>query len=347
VVVVGLAARPSAGDVEAALASGDAGRARVVLGALREHASGGELDDLEDRVVLAEAGRQLGQERLKLLDRVANRKGAAAAEAAAAARSERLSQVRGFVKANDAKAALASLDAWFRGDTSAEVSEERARAHEAALARCSIDACRFAEAALANTARTSSARAAQADSLRTRALDALALERIDAKAPALARLQQLRALKQTGLQTLEIVADDAEVKARASAAIAFAETERAKVPLLRADLDVIQELLGAVGATETGAPKIDLQGAHAHLALDAAKKCTGIYVVGPASSNRAVRSEAWPADRLVSQAVGKTVKVKAPAEPTTTAHWYESGYAMTARWRLGELVELRIGDATP
>lgn len=347
VMVVGLVARPSTDEVQEALAAGDVARAHTVLAALREQSPGEGTEAVADRVALAEAAQQRGTARLRLLDAVARRGGAAAQEAAAAARADRLAEIRTAIQAKNVKAALATLDGAFSGDKADDIAEERARAHEVTLSQCELDACRFAAAARANGARTSPERTAQADALRTRALEALAPEKIDAKAPTLARLQQLRKLSEVGAQTLELAPSDAAVVAKANAAIAFAAVERAKVPLLRAEQAVVEELLGGAGASQTGVPRIDLDGLHAHFAFDAAKKCTGIYAVGTASANRVFKSEAWPADRLLSQAFGKTVKLKEPAEVTATVQTYESGYAVVARWRGSEVVELRVGNATP
>jgi hypothetical protein len=118
-------------------------------------------------------------------------------------------------------------------------------------------------------------------------------------------------------------------------------------PRRGADLAIVEELLGPQGTSQTSAPKIDLDGATAYVAMDATKRCSGVYVVGTAAAGRALDSKAWPAERLLSQAVGKAAKLQQPKEPATTAQWYEGGYPVTARWRAGALVELRIGDAIP
>src|SRR6185436_14210462 len=111
----------------------------------------------------------------------------------------------------------------------------------AAQGQCTHDACRLAEARRANAASPGRARQEQVEMLRKRIVDALAVERIDAKLATLARLQKLREFAEAGNQTLAAIRDDEEVRAKARAAIAYAAAERARVPLLRADLHVIEE----------------------------------------------------------------------------------------------------------
>jgi hypothetical protein len=343
VIIVGLAVRPSASEVEAALTAGDAARARVVLEAWKERATGGEALDLEDRVMLAEAAQQRGQDRLKLLDQVAARKGPASAQATAAARGERLSQIRGLVQAKDSRAALGALDEWFRGDSSPDIAEERARAHEVGGAACSTDPCRWAAAVNANAARASAERAAQVTTARAKIWDSLALEQVSEKTP-LPRLQQARQLAERAAAALEAGVNDAEVSARATAATTFAQVERKKVPLLGMDLAVAKELLGPVTPTENGVPMFSAGGNAVYAASDRSGKCTGLFAVG-SPPDRRFASDTWPAQRILSQALGRPVDLKAPSGPTS--QWWEGGVPIVARWRDGDLVELRIGDATP
>jgi hypothetical protein len=344
IAVVGLATRPSQAEVRAALSAGDVGRARVVVEALRERETGEELLDLEDRVALAEAGHRIGQDRLKLLDRVAHRKGAASAEAATAARNERLSQIRSLVKARDKRAALAALDEWFRGDASAEVSEERARAYEAGEQACTVDTCRWIAAVNANAARTTDARAAQVAASRAKVWEGLAQEQVYEKS-ALPRLKQARLLMERASAALEAGVNDAEMSDRAAAAIKLGQAERRKIPLLGMDLDVARELMGSSKLTQSGAAVFTLDGVDAYANVDKAGRCTGIFAVGSAPGSRVFKSETWSAPRLLSQALGRPIAIPPPSAPV--AQWYDGGMPIVVRWRGGEIVELRVGDAMP
>jgi hypothetical protein len=350
VVAIGVNARPTAADVQVALSSGNVAQARLVIAAMRERAVGvsgdPRTDDLDDRVMLAEAAHASGAERLRLLDAVASHHRAAAAEAVTAARGERLAQVQRMIGARDSKSALTALDGWFGSERSADVAEERARAHDAALAQCAQDACRLGEALQAQAAHPSVARTEKAAALRAQLSEALAVERVVPGALMLSRLQQLRRLGEIGAQVLAVRIDDDQLQPRARAAVAFAADERARVPLLRAERAVVEELLGGAAKIDSAA-RIDLHGTDAYLALDAAHHCTGIYAVGATSGNRALSSTEWTADRLLSQAVGKPVTVRQPSQISGTVQWYEGGYPVTARWSAGRLLELRIGAATP
>jgi hypothetical protein len=344
VMVVGLVVRPSASELQAALASGDVTRARIIVEALKERTAGGGLLDLEDRVLLAEAGKQIGQERLKLLDQVARRKGAASAEAATAARNERLSQVRNLVRAKDARAALAALEEWFREDRSVEVSEERARAHEVHAGACKTDTCRLVAAANANKARETDDRLAQVKSYRAKVWDSLATEQVSEK-PVVPRLQQVHQLVERASDALDTVASDPEIVARATAAITFGQAEQRKVPLLGMDLAVAKELLGPAKLTANGVPMFSVGGIAVYAAVDQTGRCTGLFAIGDSPSNRALKSDSWSADRILSQALGRPATIKRSNGPTS--QWYEGGVPVVVRWREGEIMELRVGNATP
>lgn len=344
VIVVGLIVRPSTSELQTALASGDVARARVVLEALKERATSGDLLDLEDRVILAEAGKQIGQDRLKLLDRVASRKGTASAEAATAARNERLSQVRNLVRAKDARGALAALDEWFREDRSVEVSEERARAHEVHVSACKTAPCRLVAAATAHKARETDERLAQVKSYRAKVWDSLAIEQVSEKS-VVPRLQQVHQLVERASDALDIAASDPEIVARATAAITFGQAEQRKVPLLGMDLAVARELLGPAKLTENGVPMFSVGGVAVYAAVDQVGRCTGLFAIGASPSNRALESDSWSAHRILSQALGRPATIKRSNGPTS--QWYEGGVPVVVRWRDGEIMELRVGNATP
>jgi hypothetical protein len=88
--------------------------------------------------------------------------------------------------------------------------------------------------------------------------------------------------------------------------------------------------------------------------MDKTGRCVGLYVVGPDKESRAkgMGGVMRPAS-ILSRAFGHPAAIPQPAE---AAGKEESGATLTtrdgktqitARWRSGSLVELRIGDAAP
>jgi hypothetical protein len=347
IVVVGLVVRPGSAELQQALAVNDVPRARMIVDALRErHGASRDLLDAEDRVMLAEAGQLRGNDRLTLLDAVVARKGATASTAAAAAQEQRLDQIRQLVATQHAVEALAELDRAFPGDRSVIIAEERARAHEAAKATCAAAPCRLGEALLASAARTTPERSAAAEQARAGVLEALAPPHVAPK-PLLLRLQQLRQLRDAGAETVKLALHDEDLQARAKAAIALADTARARVPLLTNEIAIAEELLGPSSKNAQGVPAIALDGVTLYLSVDRAGRCAGIYVVGDKPGSREIASSTWPPDRLLSQAVGAPDVTLPPSAGRSILRWYAGGAPVMARWRSGSLVELRIGDATP
>ncbi|MGN6108235.1 MAG: hypothetical protein ACTHU0_24220 [Kofleriaceae bacterium] len=348
IVAVGILARPDQADVRSALATGNPVQAREVLEGLKEFSEPGGrgLLELEDQVMLAEAAKEQGRARLVLLDAVAARGGSAAAEAAAAARRERLSQIHRLLQAKDSAGALSAIDEWFPRDNSVEVIEERARAHELRVAACGGDPCRLAASMEANSARTTPERQAQVAAMRAKVLDAISVERVT-ETNVGPRLQQARRLHAAATETLGVVKSDADVRTRAGAAIAFVEEERAKVPVLGKDLVVANELLGPSTTNERGVPTFELDGASVLLAMTRSGTCRGVYVVGAPSAGRAFQSSTWSAEHILSQVLGRPATLKAPPSGAAISKWSVGGVPVVARWRLGRVVELRIGDAQP
>lgn len=348
IAAIGLFSRPSQADVRGALAAGNVVHARTILEGLKEFSESGRRDvlELEDQVMLAEAATEQGQARIALLDAVAARRGTAAAEAAASARRERMSQIGRLVQAKDSAGALAAIDKWFPRDTSVEVAEERARAHELRDAACVNDPCRLAASVAANGARTTPDREARVSAMRAKIVGALSVERVTEK-PVLPRLQQAQELHAFATSTLKIVKTDEEVRTRAQAAIAFVERERAKVPLLGMSLEVANELLGPNKTNELGIPMFYLDGATVFLAMSKSGTCRGVYAIGSLLARRAFNSSKWHAERILSQVLGRPVVIKVPPSGATISKWSVGGVPIVARWRLGRVVELRIGDAQP
>jgi hypothetical protein len=134
----------------------------------------------------------------------------------------------------------------------------------------------------------------------------------------------------------------------ARTAKAAGDAERAKVSLLRSPLPVVEELFEAKSeADRKGVAHVALDGVTAYLSLDGSQRCLGIYAVG-SGGRRTYASTSWSPERLLSQAIGHGAKLHQPTQGAqATASWYEAGFPIVARWRDSELVELRIGDATP
>ena len=352
--VVGLIVRPTVQEAEAALAAGHVQRARAVVDALRETEGGAKtVIDLEDAVLMMEAAEATGEARLAKLDAVSAHHGEQANAAAAAAHSDRLAEIQGLIAARHVDEAIAAIDRSFaetwRADP--EISEQRARAHELQAERCDNEPCRLVAWRAAQDALGSDARASAVGQTRARIADALVNRQVEASV-AIERARQLGAVLMLGDHTEDMVKDDEELIARARAAKAWAVQERGTIPLLGADRDTVQELLAEMRLLPSGIAWASLSGTDVYFNFDAQGLCRGIYAVGAAAAvaggKREMHSQVWPADRLLSQALGYAAKVKLLAKPASTSlTWKESGTRVTARWRDGKLVELRIGDATP
>jgi hypothetical protein len=111
------------------------------------------------------------------------------------------------------------------------------------------------------------------------------------------------------------------------------------------DLAVARELLGPAKLTGNGVPMFSLGGVAVYAAVDKAGRCTGLFAIGDSPSNRALKSDSWPAHRILSQALGRPATIKRSNGPTS--QWYEGGVPVVVRWRDGEIMELRVGNATP
>ena len=349
--IVGLLVRPSVGEARDALASRDPTKARLVIDALKT--SGARSPDVleaEDLVKLAEAKALTGDARLAVLDDVAARHGSSAIEAAAAARGDRLAAIRKLNASRDSQAALDAADRWFplaKGAADAEVAEERARAHEIAGSACPSEPCRLVEATNANLAHGTPERANATQVARLALLNALDPKAAGEKDVA-ERLKHLRVLGATAMETRKSLEGDVELHDPAAAALAFAESERAKVALLLSPLPVVEELLGAKATTRDKVATIVLEGLTAYVALDGAGRCAGVYAVGD-GDRRHLPDSGWSAEHLLGQSIGRAAKIRQPTPQgsTATSRWYEAGVPVIARWHDSALVELRIGDATP
>jgi hypothetical protein len=256
-------------------------------------------------------------------------------------------QVRAHIQDKKAARAHEAINVWFAEDTSPEVLEEKARAYELDFAACDSNPCRLAAITNAKTARATPERDAQAAAVRARLLESIATERVTEKA-VLPRLQQLRESELVVAETLTRGESlDGEVQLQAKTTASFIEQERAKVPLLGNELAVADVLLAPRKTNEKGVPVIAIGGAFVYLVPNSAGKCTGVYAIGLSGLNRSIRSQTWPAQRILSQALGRAATIKPPAKGSSTSQWYEGGVLVVARWRFDEVAELRIGNATP
>ena len=347
--IVGLAMQPRVAAVEGALARGDVARARTIVDGLEERlGQRREVLDAKDAVMIAESEKVALDARIKALDAVAARGGSRADEAAARARDVRLHEIRAQLTAGAPDKALASIGAWFsKGPFDREVSEEQARAHDLMVAKCDDLACRLHATSEALAASATPERTERAATARAALISELSVRTVQDE-PALATLKRQGALARTSNAALSFASKDAEVAAAATDAAAWADAARAKTALLGAEVASIEELLGARATTVGASSWILVDDARVHLVLDGAKRCRGIYVVGATPGKRGLHGSTWPADRLLSQTIGRKAAVKRPTPDTSvTARWFEVIAPVVARWKGADLVELRIGDASP
>jgi hypothetical protein len=339
--------KPSVAEADDALTKKDAVRARVVLDALREIGTDAhDTDELEDRILLAEASIATGERRLQVLDKVAARKGTNAAQAATTARSERLQFVRDAIKVKKAPDALASIEKWFPGSADPEITEEKARAHEAAAANCAGLPCKYAAATRALTAHATDARKRTADAMRAELQAALTPPATPNK-DLLAHLKSARDLEAVAAETLSLKELN-EIEKSAQTAIDWVATERAKVRVLGSSIEIVEQVFGQLKRLDTERASATLTGGlEAYFSFDKQARCTGMYVVGTIDHHRLFVSSVWSAQRLVAQAVGRPVQTKISAPSSGPLRWYEGSAPVTARFMDGTLAELRIGQAMP
>lgn len=337
-------AQPALDDVARAVAEHRVADARAILAAYQERApASAEAANVQDDVMLAEAQTASGAPRLALLDRVAERHGAASERARAAAMASRLDDARQYLAADPAKT-LAALDRDFARDPAQPVAALRALAHDALATRCTTAACTLSHRRQAVAAQTTPARTAALGAARAAALAALDPKRVDAK-DLLPRLQQLRALRDEADAARTADASDAELQARAKTAFDVADAQRLAVGVLGRPIVVANELLGPTHTASTDIAKIALDGTEVFLVVDRAGIATAAYVTGDAKHARAIALSNAATNRLLTQLVGRATAV--PATARDTARWYAGSYPTLARWDGTSLVELRVGNATP
>ncbi|WP_394826107.1 hypothetical protein [Pendulispora albinea] len=348
--LVGVIAQPRKGEVDRALSAGDVARARLVVDALKAahpFANDDDVGEAEDAVLLAEAKSATGDARWEMLDQVSKRGGSRAADAAGSARTERLAEARRLIAEGTPAPAIAAMERWFPSleKTDPEIAEALAAAHDHLGELCKDDVCRLQATRRANEVAATPARAERARAARDALFASFAPSEIAGESK-LARLQRLREIAAGAARTPALAPGDEALVRRAKEAETWALSERAKVPVLGADRAIAEELFAAPATTDGNRVWIAREETIIYLALDATKTCRGLYVVGARahSTHRAVSS----AERILSQATGRASVMKGPPPGGGSAsRWYESSTPVVARWRSGELIELRIGDAAP
>jgi hypothetical protein len=302
--------------------------------------------DVEDAAKMARAESLSGDAKLDLLDQVASRGGPSSARAAQAARSERLREVQGALDAKDPVTVIANIDRWFpawKGDPF--VASKRALAEDIAYASCAEEICRFSSSRRADAASTTPERSARVASSRAALAAALSVDEIKDE-PTLARLKRLGAVIALATQPEIASVDDPAVQAAANDARISAQTQRDKVAFLNADEAVAEELLGSVIDRDATTATVTLDGAAVFLTIDARKKVRGVYLVG-LPGTRVIDGTAPTTTRLLAQAMGHAVTIKAPVGAAATSRWNDGSVPIVARWRDGRLMELRVGDVKP
>jgi hypothetical protein len=334
--------------VESAIARGDLGAARRIFRALAVDGNTPEVRDARGAIALADADHVSGQAKLDLLNSVVTRGGKYADKARAKLRTEQLREVEELIDAGRPDDALAAISRIFGDshDSDTEVDEVRARAHEAIAGLCQETTCTYTEAFQANAWASSPGRAKRAADARAAVLAIISFHEIAGEA-TLERLRRLRAFGETAAEVANGISADVELRNQASAAQDWAETERGKVPILGSDESIASELLGAFEQQTPKVGSISLGTLRVYLSFDARKICRGIYVVGSNASARALSVSDEALRRVLAQALGRSTTIREATSTTTSSSWNDHGVQIVARWRSGDLMELRLGDAAP
>jgi hypothetical protein len=233
----------------------------------------------------------------------------------------------------------------------AKLGELQARAHDEEFAQCSQDECRWAAAKQAVRVAPSTERTQRMEGLRSRIVDELTA-RTQSGEPALARIARLDSVLRLG-RALEQGEGDRDLNEKARAAVASATDERGKIAMLGADSGVVAALLGVAAAPGAHLLTTVVSSVAVFCSMRGGK-CTGVYIVGSEKGARALNdsNRAGTTTRLLSQSLGRTVSLPDPPKPSgdsapTTSKWRENGVTILARWSETQLIELRVGDATP
>lgn len=344
-----LALEPRITELIEATARGDTAEAHRLLDALREVApSSRELDEADDSLRMFDARAAARPVRIALLDSVARRGGTQAEPAKSLARQERLAEVRELRASSQPLHAVAAIDRWFREAWSSdpELRKERASAFDRAQAACEDELCSFQMSIAANATDSGVERDAREKASREALLAAL-----HPPAPAgeviVDRLRRYRRAAELGQRVLaDLGGKHQELAARAEQARERSREERRTTAILGSALPVAEELMQVSATSDSRATWLPLDTVNLYLALDAQKAIRGVYIVGSSPSARVIHGSP-SADELLSQSLGRAVAVKQPTGDASRVQSYEAGVRVVTRWKLGQLVELRIGSADP
>jgi hypothetical protein len=302
--------RPTAAEVRAGIAAGDLERATLVLEALKATRASEDVRALREELVLAEAERLTGYERIAKL------------EEAAALPGPHTGEERGRAL--------------------------RAEAYDQTAAACKDVVCRFVAARSADAAQASPARAEALSAARQEVL--AALDPKEASDPdALRRLRALRAAASLGGAVLA-AAPDEELSKKATAAAATVDAELSKVLLIGAPVALVNEVLARPtdGSPLTGWR--ELEGVAVYPAdiadrctglyvVGAAAGLRSLLGKEPGLRRLLAQATGRPAAAIPG-------RPKSPKQHDVST-WTEGSTKVSARWSGEVLMELRIGDAAP
>lgn len=233
----------------------------------------------------------------------------------------------------------------------AQLDELRAQIQDWTYGHCKTEECRWKAATQAAKLTMTPARQERVQAVRTQQVEALAFAERPEE-PALLHLQRLRLLSARAKATEESAADE-EVAAKAKKAAAWASAERGKTALYGADWETVAELLGVPAAAQAPISRAMVSDVAVYWQMRGAR-CGGLYLVGDSKEARVLNrgARARVTSQLLSQAFGHEVAL--PEPPSTNggrsqalSKRSEGGVPIVARWHGSDLMELRIGDATP
>jgi hypothetical protein len=358
VFVVRALARPSVAQARAAIDAKDASRAAIVIDALE--ATGADPDELgmlRDELDFLQVQALAGDARLARLDELASQGGVRAADCARLARDERIQRVRAMVQQGKLAQAFELSDQLFLGaDKEApEVMEVRALVFDTEYAQCGADPCRYIAARKAEKANPTADRKQRTRALHTKLSMSLDIPTRAGDTP-LQRLVRARELDATAKAVAPAAGGEQDLEDKVKAAQRWVETERRAVPLLGSDRAVVEELVGKLEEAD-GKLRVVVQGVAVYVVMDPKRDtCSGVYIVGETKDARqqGLQSELLPS-LFLAKALGQRAEVKKPADHPPTARgptptetsWKEGSVPVTARWRDGVFVELRVADANP
>lgn len=362
--VLGFAGQPSIGEARSALAAGDAARAHEIVDALKERRGAAlELLALEDAVLLLEAERAAGAERLALLEAVIARRGGQAEEALRRLHAAREQELRRLL-AIDPQQALDAAKRWYPAevDRSPEVRAAMADAADAVAAACAELPCELAARRASSQHQPTPTRQAALETTRQALRGALEIAPELRRGPlVLEQLVALRVVDRLAEQTLVVVLPEDELGQLAAAARAQVAARLGSVALIGARRELVQELLGSLDTTSDPAgaaigdtagdatheliTHAQVEGVSVYAAFDRQGSCRGLYVT---NRNGARVVSSTLAERLLSQAVGRATAIRLPQGAKVKAlRWSVGNVPIVARGELGQIFELRIGAATP